>query len=458
MMTALDDPGRPQHPGRWALYALLVLAFATGGSSQRWGVDDAIVQCLAAVFAAIAGWTLLQGRVGRLTAMAALLACAIAALPLLQLASIPDGLWAAPAARQQLAADLASVGVAPLRRWTLAPTATWHAWALGLPWLACFLGTLAYAREPRTQRNLLRLIVLLAAASMVLGALQMGVPRDSLLHPFPEWAPLFQGVFAHFNHQGTSVAIGLLLALSLWLGEFQRPVRGTDPRRALRIWGMGVLALFLLAALPLTTSRAAVTLAVVGVPLVLVAMRAFHPLARGNPWLPRAATLGAVAIAVFGVLATTTWLQVDAAQELRAPMRAAAAVLARAHAPLGTGIGGFVPAFAAAAPDALLLQRYINHAHNEYLQWWVEFGWVAVLAGLVCTCTLLAAIMGAIRAKAYSGARRDLLVGSAAVLCMVLAHSMVEYPLRTTSLASVVAVVAAILVLLPVTREKPEFR
>jgi len=447
MPQPMTEGVAPAHPGRWALYGLLVVAFATGGSSQRWGMDDSIVQCLGALLAAAAAWRLIQAPLPALPRTAAIVACAIALLPLLQLLPLPADAWRAADARQALAADLAALDVAPVHRWTLAPTATWHAWALGLPWLACFLGVLAWARDTATQRQLLRLIVMLAVASMMLGALQMGIPRDSALHPFPEWAPLFLGVFAHFNHQGTSVAVGLLLALALWLGELQRPSAAQGRGRLFRSSALGVAALFLLAALPLTTSRAAVTLAVVGVPLVLVAMRAFAPAGGSHRWLPRAAVAAAVCVAAFGVVATVTWLQVDATQELRAPMRVASAVLAREHAPLGIGIGGFVPAFAAAAPDALLLENYINHAHNEYLQWWAEFGWVGLLVAIVAVGLMGAAVIAAIRNLKDSPGGRDLLVGCCAALGMILAHSVVEYPLRTTSLAAVFAAMAGVLVL-----------
>src|SRR4249919_1397173 len=66
-----------------ALY--LTLVFATGGGSQDAGFDDAVVQGLALPLVAFATWRLLVGGMPRGSRWPLAIACAIVALPLLQL-------------------------------------------------------------------------------------------------------------------------------------------------------------------------------------------------------------------------------------------------------------------------------------------------------------------------------------------------------------------------------------
>ena len=160
----------------------------SGGGSQDRGWGDALVQLLAWPVLSLAAWQLTatdatSGRSGRV-----LLALAVL---------LPLGLWVQAASG-----------------WSLAPWASERAaWAV-LPAVAAFCAGLALPR-PR-QGVLAWVIVGLAAASLLLGYLQLGAPQDSLLNPFPQWAPALNGLFANPNHQATSLAVALVLCLA-WL-------------------------------------------------------------------------------------------------------------------------------------------------------------------------------------------------------------------------------------------------
>ncbi|UWX04055.1 O-antigen ligase family protein [Pseudoxanthomonas sp. NC8] len=70
-------------------------------------------------------------------------------------------------------------------------------------------------------------------------------------------------------------------------------------------------------------------------------------------------------------------------KESRSAVYAATSRMASEAMPTGTGVGSFVRWFEAHAPDSLVRWTYFNHAHNEYLQWWLEGG-VLGLTGSPC--------------------------------------------------------------------------
>lgn len=424
---------------RWALFGLVVLAFATGGSAQISGWDDTVVQLLSLPVLALALWHL--GRQPMPLPMRLALAAAgmVILVPLLQLLPIPSGLWLLPDAREALGRDLAAVGVIPDHRWSLAPAASERAFLFLLPPLAAFLATLSTGFEDH--RKLLRLVMLLAMTSLLLGFVQLGVPEESLLNPYPRWNGLFNGLFANRNHQGISVVIALIIAEAgalVALGSVRQGLR-----EAWTPWVLGFVALFALCALPLTGSRAAVLIAVFAVATVPMALGLFDAAHLRGSWAARVGLVACVALIALGAWATLGWMQVEAVDEVRPLLRSASLAVGFEHAPLGAGVGAFVPAFEQGAGPDLLLRQYINHAHNEYLQWWVEAGWLGMLVLLAVLATL--AVVG-MRALQERGARRVPGLVALMGLGALLLHSWVDYPMRTVSLATVAAVLAGIVV------------
>src|SRR5690606_26332702 len=104
-----------------------------------------------------------------------------------------------------------------------------------------------------------------------LGFLQLGAPQDSLLNPYPQWAPSMGGTFANPNHQGTSMLVGLGICLAFAVGA----LGGSNRKEELsgiyskpNPWPAIIAGSTLLLGLPLTNSRAAV---VIGVLLLVAA-------------------------------------------------------------------------------------------------------------------------------------------------------------------------------------------
>ena len=202
-MQTTTDASRESRLFGIALQGLLVLSFLTGGSAQISGRDDTVVQLLALPMLAWALWRIGRQPASSMRNRGLAVAALVALVPLLQLLPVPEWLWRLPEARQALAADLAAVGAATDLHWSLVPPATERAFLFLLPPLAAFVGTLATGAEQH--RALLRTVMLLAMFSLLLAFVQLGVPPENPLNPFPQWAHRFNGIFANQNHQAISM-------------------------------------------------------------------------------------------------------------------------------------------------------------------------------------------------------------------------------------------------------------
>jgi O-antigen ligase len=155
------------------------------------------------------------------------------------------------------------------------------------------------------------------------------------------------------------------------------------------------------------------------------------------------ALVGAAALAAIGLSAAMGWMRVDEIEELRGIMRHAATVEGIRQWPLGSGIGSFVPVFQQVLPDSLMMGSYINAAHNDYAQVWMEGGIAGLLVAVLCGMALCVAVAGYLRG--HAGERR--LTWSALLgIFALLAHAGADYALRTPALATIAAVLAAVLI------------
>ena len=422
-----------------AVVALLALSLMTGGSSQESGGGVFAARLLALPLIAWGGWRLVHDRAQETARPMALVSGAwllfiavLVAIPLLQL-WLP-GTVAGGEGRAALAQDLLGFGVAAPAHLSLSPVATRDSAFALLPALALFALTLVL--PTRAQRGLAVALVLLAMASLLLGVAQLGAPKESALNPYPQWQPAMNGFFANPNHQATMLVVAATLAcarLATALGGW--PER--RPRRAATISVSALVMLLAAVALPLTGSRAGVVLFILACGVVVAA---HWPAWRGSR-RGRVMLAASLALAGFALLVALRWMQVDSVDELRAPLRAVTGEIAGRFAPLGAGMGSFVPVFGQEAPRALLMGEYVNHAHNEYAQWWLEAGVPALVAMALGAATLALTLLGLWRLPAHE---RGLGVTALVALAAILAHSIVDYPLRTPAMLAVAAALAGI--------------
>jgi O-antigen ligase len=106
--------------------------------------------------------------------------------------------------------------------------------------------------------------------------------------------------------------------------------------------------------------------------------------------------------------------------------------------PLGSGIGSFQTVYLAAEPLNDVSPIYFNHAHDDYLELLLETGLVGVALFAVFVLWLAARIV-----RIWTG-RGDIMGGACTlVIVLLMAHSLVEYPLRTEALAVLFAFACA---------------
>ncbi|MEO7874906.1 MAG: O-antigen ligase family protein [Dokdonella sp.] len=426
-----------------AAAGLLVWCFLFGGDSSRSNPGMMVAELLAiplllaALVQCARRGSLSSARWGAFAALLILL------LPVVQLLPMPDSLWSLSSDRVQLLQDLNAVGVTAVdTRWTLSPSATERAIYFLLPGMALFFCMLGVGRS--AWRQMLNLIVILCVANLVLGFAQMIAGKNSVLNPYPQYAPYLGGIFANRNHQADLLAIGLMLVASFLLDAWYR--RSTDRHAGRTIGLLALMAVAFVFSLPLAGSRAGVIVAMVMLLGVL--------LSSGLPSLNafrRSRSLqagGVVAFFVFatGLYAAFAWTTADVAIEgSRHTLLVETLRIGGEQAPWGSGIGTFVQTFQRGAGDALLMHEFVNNAHNEYAQWWLEAGVAGVLVVALVLMILAKTLVTLLRRRQESEAR---LCGIAAIMGMgvVILHSTVDYPLRTQSLLAVFAVLAGIAV------------
>ncbi len=177
----------------------------------------------------------------------------------------------------------------------------------------------------------------------------------------------------------------------------------------------------------------------------------------------RRSTAGATATKLlFGVVAFVVVLTVqfalyrilqrfaiDPLADARIPFARTTYEAASSYWPFGSGVGTFVPVYATfeKVQDAIP-GVYVNHAHNDFLEIWLETGGVGVVLMGLFALWLAYRFAKAWR-RGFPGAQeidRVLARAATVVIVLLLAHSLLDYPLRTAAMMTVFAFACALLV------------
>jgi len=419
---------------------LLVLCWALGGVTVDSSGADELLQLFALPIVLLAAWRLTWVPINRTVAIALAFAAAILLVPLWQLLPLPQALGLAGTSRAEVAADLAQAGATlPAVHASLWPRATEQAlWSL-MPALALFLGALTVTAPWR--RRLLQLVLALALASAAFAFFQLSLPDDSPMLLYSSWGRNFGGLFVNPNHQGTALILGAVIALALFIDARRR---ARDDEGGQRHWLYAVLAAACVVMVPLANGSAAALLVLVGLVAVALMMGVLSWRRDvGKPaLLLRLAGVGlAGAVVVASALA---WKQADTGRQQIAQ---ATLEIGSRFAPLGTGVGSFVPVFAQSQDPRQARSELINHAHHESTPWALEGGMPAVLgmgvaqglfgwAGWQVLTGVDSRRLRALAAPAWTG------------LLILLLHSLVDFPLRTTALMATAGLLAGLLLAL----------
>lgn len=430
----------------WLWFALLVAGLALlGGSARPDAVQDVALRPLAALLLipALAGLRAsdLAGLRVPLVAGGALLAWMI-----VQCVPLPPGLGQALPGRDLIAGlDRLAAVEGVWRPIALAPFRALGSLLAMLVPLAALL--LALSARVRTLTILLA-IAGLGMVNALLGILQVTGGRAS---PFYLYALTNRGspagIFANENHASVFAAVVLLVLARLAM------VRGgadpAEPRLPDRArLAVGPAYLLVLIGVLIGGSRA-------GLACAFLAMLASWMMVWAD-WRAREVQVGArspralallaagglgiaLVFAAFLVLgrapAAADLLAQGSIEDIRWSLWPVLADMLGDHWLVGTGFGSFDAAYRIYEPTTLLLSAYVNQAHNDWAQLVIEGGLPAAL----CTLGLVGWVIAAIIAIARRGGRqaRGAAIFWAAWLAIMMAASLVDYPLRTPTFQAV---------------------
>lgn len=414
-----------------AVAPLALVTFATalvcGGASRAdsWTptlVRLAALPLLAVVLCRSMEWPAQAGR------LPVLFLAALALVAILQLVPLPPAFWSRLPGRASIATDYRRLGISlPWLPISLSPDATENAGLSLIPPAA--IGLAAIELGPRDRRRMLQLALGVALVSVLLEALQIAGGPQSPLRPYAITnRDAAVGFFANRNHEAAFLAAAIPIA---W-----------KTRRAREAGAALALMVLFLAGVAATRSRAGVVLAALALGLS-GAMRIRSRRGSGRmAWIAGAALLG---IALLALIAWPPLTARFAAEPLLARWSLTPLFLriGEVYAPVGAGLGSFESVYRIYEPVELVGPAYLNHAHDDYAELWIEAGWfgVAILAVFLAW----AGRRGWLAWRSSEPWAVEARVGSVIVLLLLL-HSLGDYPLRTPALACLFALACGLMI------------
>ena len=420
--------------------AYLFLCLLIGGSAQGvWG--NMLLQLFGVAIIAWAVVAPAEQRMLKPARQLLILALAAIAIVILQLVPLPPSLWTRLGPREPIAEGYQILGLAlPALPISLAPYRTIDSLLSAIPPLAVFLGIVRL----KAFRAVFAAAAIIAGtvAGIALSALQVSsaqsVGSPWYLYPLTN-VGFGVGFFANANHMAS------LLLISLpFIAALAAAARGANLQRYSAFLAVTAgLAILVLLGIGLNGSFAGYGLVLpVAVASLLVVVRV------GRRGLSALVGLSLVLmIAAVAVIATTEIgrdrIGADAVESTGSRMEIWKPTLeiTRDYFPFGTGLGTFRQVYAMHEDPDQVTSTYSIHAHNDYAQWAMETG----LPGILILALFLAwwgrAVI-AVWSNADSGAfAKAASIASAAVL----AHSLVDFPLRTSAIAACFAYCLALL-------------
>jgi O-antigen ligase len=360
---------------------------------------------------------------------------------LVQLVPLPASIWSELGPRAGLAEGFRLMGQAlPALPLSVAPYDTFATLLTLIPPIALYV-----AIERLRAYRAAYLVAALAAGTLsgiVLGILQVS-SADPSTSPFYLYRSVnfgqATGFFANSNHMASLLVATVPFLVALAAGARQ----SSEQKGAAVAAGAVALVLLVIVGIVLNGSLAAFLL----LPPVLVASALiFWPIGPKIRRLAIAAS-GLTLLAAIGALSFSgvgsSAIGEDQRQGVnsRVYLNQTTAKVAMDYMPFGSGLGSYRVVFDAAEDPNLVTSTRSTHAHNDYLEIALELGLPGVLFLLLFLAWWGRAALETWRSPEAQPYVRAAVIASAAFL----AHSLVDFPLRTAALSSVLAMCLAFL-------------
>ena len=454
-----------RRPG--ALFGLcavtLLGSLLLGGGTHGGFLSDAILALIAIPAFLIAFVSLLallrtKRTDSRLT-LALILCVAIVLLPLFQLLPLPPWIWTKLPNREEFVAIFSLLGrELPWMPISVAPNATWVSMLSLLPPLAIFFSTVQLDYDER--RSMTLIVLGMGVVAAFVGLIQVAQGPSSPLRFFAD--ANFKdfeavGFFANRNHFAT-LMYTLLPFAAAWTADVAFTVGPWRDRKSLETTSIATLTagflvlVVLVTADILTRSRAGLALMIVAAFAALALPIADRRRPTGLTPIKLALVTGVLLVLLivqFGLYRVYEKFSVDTLADARVAFARNTIEAAKAYMPFGSGVGTFVPVYQMfEPPQDIIANVYANHAHNDFLEIWLEGGGLSLIV-LAAFVVWLARSSAQIWWRIPDNARSlDVLLARAATIAvpLVLAHSVVDYPLRTGGIMAVFALCCALLI------------
>ena len=321
----------------------------------------------------------------------------LVALPLVQLLPLPQFVWDWLPGRDLYTAASSAVGGTPGHlALSLIPGATESALLVLLVPVAVFLATVS--TNEAQLKQLIRLFIGLAVVQAIIGLAQFGTGSMTVLASLEgESISAAHGTYPNSDHLAGLLEMALPMALGLLIANIQvgggTPARSsrktTIRQRISRLFSSGIrfnlVALYaaaglaILLGLTFSHSRTGVALAMLG---ILVCSLVFGRRVGGQRSSRIISALTVIAVALALEIGLSSILSRFTGKGMTDDMRwsifAGTIRGIREFFPLGSGFGTYPAVFRRFQPGNV--PEFVNHAHNDYLEWLFEGG---LLAGIL---------------------------------------------------------------------------
>jgi O-antigen ligase len=380
--------------------------------------------------------------------------------PLIQLIPLPQSIWqmlpghAAYANVFERFAAKDSSGI--WRAISVIPGETEAGWLAMFPALACMLA--AKRLSPAHAARLLLFMAIFAGLESFLGLLQVGAGGESILY-FGNMTAYgaATGTFINRNHLAAMLAMTLpvmvgLLVFSMRPGRRRRQQRVRSEVYAQRAMLFGSAVMVLLCLL-LTRSKAGIVTAFVGLVCSAIVLVRARAATEGTSRTRLAtflvigmvaiATLLAIVIGIAPILERFGPSDVASLSQGRLGMYMATLRAGMEFLPFGSGLSTFADIF----PRFQIgngFGGFVDHAHNEYLQAFMELG----VAGVIVVVLLLVVYVSRMRKLLWREGGRSftlLQLGAGVGMLPMILHSLFDFALHMPANAMWFATLAGVM-------------
>lgn len=445
----------------YAFVVFLTLVFFTGGGSRDDIQSLVFLRPLAILLGvyALTCMTREQWR-GRLFPLYILLALFL--LMVVQSVPLPPWIWTELPGRKIFAdiADLAGIEQ-PWRPLTLSPSRTFNSlFSLAIPIAAMML----YLNLDEVRRKqAVTVIISLAMVSALWAMFQLaGSERGPLyLYNITNNGSAV-GLMANRNHQ--AVLLAATIVMLGWYGASHAPT----VRLAVLKFYISIASIFVLVPLTfITGSRAGLLLMA---PALIVAVILIYNgryikesqsakkrprRKRGHGLVSRRMILVGLILAVLGMALLSVYFSRSLAfdrlfggselEELRLQLLPTFFKMLSDYFPWGSGFGTFEYIYKIYEPHELLKPTYLNQAHNDWLQFVIEGGVIAIAIGLLALSWFGFQLIRLLKNWRSSHYSKYIAMMAATVMLLFLFASIGDYPLRVPSIIAVFAILGCVL-------------